>query len=163
MSNAPVRVAIAVGSNIEDRAAYLRSALTAVAAIEGIQVLAVSSLSETEAIGGVQANYLNAMVLVSCELPMRDLLVTLQHIETQNGRERLVPKGPRTLDLDIVWAEKIVITSAELLVPHPALRDREFWQQELAELLGIEGAAMVIDSALVHAGLDTATYAWNPA
>lgn len=160
MSNAPVRVAIALGSNIDDRGAYLRSALTGLATTEGVEVLAVSSLSETEAIDGSQSSYLNAMVLVACELSVHDLLTALQVIELQNGRERTVPKGPRTLDLDIVWAEEIVITSAELLVPHPALLDREFWQQELAELLGIDVAAMAISGAQVHAGLDTATHAW---
>jgi len=160
MSDAPLRVAIALGSNIDDRAAYLRSALTGLAGIHGVDILAVSALTETEAIDGSQSSYLNAMVLVSCELSMHDLLAALQVIERQNGRERVVPKGPRTLDLDIVWAEEIVITSAELLVPHPALLNREFWQQELAELLGIEVAAMAISGAQVHAGLDTASHAW---
>jgi len=163
MNDAPVRVAIALGSNIDDRGAYLRSALTGLAATEGVEVLAVSALSETEAIGGAQSHYLNAMVLVSCALPLHDLLVALQGIERRNGRERVVPKGPRTLDLDIVWAEEIVITSAGLLVPHPALLEREFWRQELAELLGIESAALVFSSAQVHAGLDTATHAGKPA
>jgi len=160
MSDASVRVAIALGSNIDDRGAHLRSALTGLAATDGVEVLAVSALSETEAIGGAQPNYLNAMVLVSCELSMHDLLAALQVMELQNGRVRIGSKGPRTLDLDIVWAEEIVITSAELLVPHPALLDREFWQQELAELLGIDAAAMAISGAQVHAGLDTATHAW---
>lgn len=159
MNNPAVRVAIALGSNIADRAAYLRSALIGLADSDGIEVLAVSAYSETEAIGGMQANYLNAMVMVSCTLSMHDLLASLHQIERRSGRERIVPKGPRTLDLDIVWAEEIMITSAELLVPHPGLLDREFWQQELAELLGVDAAAVAISGAQVHAGFDTATHA----
>jgi 2-amino-4-hydroxy-6-hydroxymethyldihydropteridine diphosphokinase len=96
------------------------------------------------------------MVLLETSLSLDVLLSALQAIELQHGRVRTTAKGLRTLDLDIVWAEGLTVTSTELLVPHPGLTDRDFWQRELAELLGVDAAAHAIAAAQVHAGMDTA-------
>jgi len=155
MSAEALRVAIALGSNMLDRAGLLRSGQAAIGRIEGVRLLEVSTVEETEAFGPPQPSYLNQMALVETTLPLHALLHALQTIELQHGRERTVANGPRTLDLDIVWAEQPAIVTDELLVPHPGLNDRDFWQRELAELLGVSDAADAITAAQVHTGLDT--------
>ena len=155
MSAEALRVAIALGSNMLDRAGLLRSGQDAIGRIEGVRLLEVSTVEETEAFGPPQPSYLNQMALVETTLSLHALLHALQAIELQHGRERTVANGPRTLDLDIVWAERSAIATDELLVPHPGLNDRDFWQRELAELLGVDDAAVAIAAAQVHTGLDT--------
>jgi 2-amino-4-hydroxy-6-hydroxymethyldihydropteridine diphosphokinase len=150
-----VRVAIALGSNAVDRGELLQSGLAAIAQVEGVRLLVASRVEDTAPFGPPQPRYLNQMALVQTTLTPLALLHTLQAIELQHGRERSVPKGPRTLDLDIVWAEQVAITSAELLVPHPGLNDRDFWQRELVAVLGADDAAEAIAAAQVHAGMDT--------
>lgn len=154
---APVtRVAIALGSNLESRFELLRSARRALAGIGGTQLLAASQLEDTTAVGMPQPGFLNQMVLLSTTQSLAALQSELQAIERQHGRIRGIGKGPRTLDLDIVWADGLVITSSALLVPHPGLCERGFWQRGLAEVLGVDVASDAIVSAQVHAGMDTA-------
>jgi len=150
-----LRVAIALGSNMLDRRELLRSGQAAIAHLEGVRLLGVSTVEETEPFGPPQPSYLNQMALVETTLTLSALLHALQTIELQHGRERSVVNGPRTLDLDIVWAEQPAIATDELLVPHPGLNDRDFWQRELAELLGVSDAADAITAAQVHTGLAT--------
>jgi len=140
---------------MRDRRELLRSGLAAITHLEGVRLLRVSTVEETEPFGPPQPSYLNQMALMETTLTLRALLHALQTIELQHGRERTVANGPRTLDLDIVWAEQPAIATDELLVPHPGLNDRDFWQRELAELLGVSDAADAITAAQVHTGLDT--------
>jgi 2-amino-4-hydroxy-6-hydroxymethyldihydropteridine diphosphokinase len=149
-------VAIALGSNLDNRYELLRSAAAAIASIDGVSLVATTPVDETEPFGPPQPAYLNQMLLVETALSLPVLLSQLQVIEAQHGRARTSPKGPRTLDLDIVWAEATTITTLELLVPHPGLTARDFWQRELAELLGVDAAAEAIAAAQIHAGMDTA-------
>ena len=155
MTIARRRVAIALGSNTHDRGALLRGGVTAITHIDGVRLLAASRVEETAPIGPPQPPYLNQMVLVDTPLELEAMMLALQAIEVQHGRVRTVPKGPRTLDLDIVWAELLTITNAALLVPHPGLNDRDFWQRQLVELLGDGAAAEAIAAARLHAGMDT--------
>lgn len=155
MSQTQLRVAIALGSNLQDRDALLRDGAAAIAGIDGVWLVALSQVEETEPFGPPQPLYLNQMVLVETVLFMPDLLSQLQAIEMRYGRDRSTVKGPRTLDLDIVWADDVIVTSSELLIPHPGLTTRRFWQRELAELLGVDAAAEAIAAAEVHAGIDT--------
>jgi len=150
-----LRVAIALGSNMLDRHGLLRSGQAAIAHLDGVRLLEASMVEETEPFGPPQPSYLNQMVLIETTLTLSALLRALQTIELQHGRERTVANGPRTLDLDIVWAEQPAIVTDELLVPHPGLTDRDFWQRELVELLGVDDAADAITAAQVHTGLDT--------
>jgi 2-amino-4-hydroxy-6-hydroxymethyldihydropteridine diphosphokinase len=150
------QVAIALGSNMDDRYEILQSAVASIVSLDGITFVMVSRVEETDALGPPQAAYLNQMVLVESMLSLPALLSHLQIIETQHGRRRAAAKGPRTLDLDIVWAHGVTVTTRELLVPHPGLAARAFWQRELAELLGVNAAAEAIATAQVHAGMDTA-------
>ena len=128
---------IALGSNLGDRGAFLAAARAALGELPGSRVLATSSVEETEPVGSVpQGPYLNQMVALDTTLAPRDLLAALHEIERSAGRVRDVRWGPRTLDLDIVTFEKQTVNEPDLIVPHPELPHREFWQRELAELKG---------------------------
>lgn len=156
MTIPPLQVAIALGSNLDDRFELLQSGRRAVESIDGVSIRAVSQLEETEPVGPAQPPFLNQMVLIDCERSLASLLTELQAIEVVHGRLRTSAKGPRTLDLDIVYAGGVSINSTDLLVPHPGLVDRRFWQRELAELIGVAAAADAIAAAQAHAGMDTA-------
>lgn len=136
----PARVAIALGSNLGDRHEHLRSGRAAIGALPGTRLLAASRVEETLPLGGLeQPAYLNQMVLVETTLAPLDLLRALQAIESANGRERGARWSPRTLDLDIVRYDGLVLTTTELTLPHPGVATRDFWQRELAELAPHDG------------------------
>jgi len=131
---------VALGSNLGDRDAYLASARRALAAIPRTQLLAESQVEETEPLGPVkQGPYLNQMVALETELSPRELLAELQRIEGNAGRIRTERWGPRTLDLDIVRFEHQTAVEPDLVVPHPAADDRDFWRREMAELRSLLG------------------------
>lgn len=127
------RVAIALGSNLGDRLATLRSA---VAALGGLgEVADLSSLYETAPVGGPeQGPYLNAVAILDTRLPPLDLLSALQRIEAQHGRVRSTRWGARTLDLDIVVYDEQQIGSPVLEIPHPRAADRRFVLEPLVEV-----------------------------
>jgi 2-amino-4-hydroxy-6-hydroxymethyldihydropteridine diphosphokinase len=125
---------IAMGSNVGDRAAMLARAVEEMNRA-GLRVLRQSSLYATQPVGGPpQAWFLNAVVEAETDwMPLR-VLHTLQKIERSMGRRRTVLRGPRTLDLDILFYGSSVIRSRELEVPHPRLPQRRFVLAPLAEL-----------------------------
>jgi 2-amino-4-hydroxy-6-hydroxymethyldihydropteridine diphosphokinase len=126
---------IALGSNLGDRDQFLARARLALAALPWSRVVAESSVEETAPVGDVpQGAYLNQMVALETALSPRDLLVALQRIERNEGRERTVHWGPRTLDLDIVRYDDQKIEEPDLVIPHPQISHRDWWQRELAEL-----------------------------
>jgi len=129
------RVAIALGSNVGDRAAHLAAARAAVAVLPDTRVVAASAVEETAPIGPVaQEPYLNQMLLVETTLEPATLLGALLAIERAEGRVRRERWGPRTLDCDIVLYGARALHTPALTVPHPELPNRPFWQRELAEL-----------------------------
>lgn len=131
-------VYVALGSNLGDRAGALDRARAALRAIPETRVVAETPVEETEPIGPPgQDPYLNQMVAVDTELSPHQLLDALQAIERDAGRTRRVRWGPRILDLDIVTFGDRAIDDPRLRVPHPGLRDRAFWQRELAVLRGV--------------------------
>jgi 2-amino-4-hydroxy-6-hydroxymethyldihydropteridine diphosphokinase len=131
-------VYIALGSNLGDRDAILADARRAIAEIDGVRLLAETTVEETEPVGPVeQGNFLNQMVSVASDLSPRALLTALQGIETAAGRVRGVRWGPRTLDLDIVLIDGVEHSDDTLTVPHPELPNRDFWLRQLAELRGV--------------------------
>ena len=92
-------------------------------------------MEETAPFGtGAQAPYLNQMVAISTTIAPHELLRSLQAIEKSLGRVRTVRWGSRTLDLDIVKFGSLECTSSTLVLPHPGLASRPFWQRELAQL-----------------------------
>jgi 2-amino-4-hydroxy-6-hydroxymethyldihydropteridine diphosphokinase len=98
-------------------------------------VVAQSEIEETAPLGSVQQGaYLNQMVALETELSPRELLSELLRIEREGGRTRDTRWGPRTIDLDIVRYEQQTAHEPDLVVPHPAAEERDFWRRELAEL-----------------------------
>jgi 2-amino-4-hydroxy-6-hydroxymethyldihydropteridine diphosphokinase len=129
------RVYIALGSNLGDRDAHLRTAREALAVLPETSLVAASTIEETAPLGGMdQPPYLNQMVLLETALEPRALLQALQSIERSEGRRRAEHWGSRTLDLDIVRFGDRRVTETDLIIPHPELPNRDFWQRELAEL-----------------------------
>jgi 2-amino-4-hydroxy-6-hydroxymethyldihydropteridine diphosphokinase len=129
------RVYIALGSNLGNRASYLAGARAALATLPATRLVASSRVEETAPFGaGAQGPYLNQMLLVATHLTPVALLRALQRIERSFGRLRSRRWGARTLDLDIVRFGHRSLQSRELQLPHPGLRERVFWQREMAEL-----------------------------
>ena len=128
-----------MGSNLGDRAAHLRKAREALASLPHTHLLRESAIEETPPLGGMQQpSYLNQMVLLETALEPRALLQACQAIERKEGRERTERWGARTLDLDIVQFGSRRVTDSDLIIPHPELSNRDFWQRELAELSSYE-------------------------
>lgn len=126
---------IALGSNLGDRNQLLARARLALAALPGSRVVAESSVEETAPVSDVpQGAYLNQMVALETALSPRQLLAALHRIEHEAGRVRTVRWGPRTLDLDIVRFGDLQVEEPDLVIPHPQLANRDWWQRELAEL-----------------------------
>ncbi len=121
------RVFIGVGSNIQDRAFYLKEAIKALENHEVIELLNYSSIYETEPIGFTdQDSFLNMVVEISTSLSPKEILSVIQKIELSLGRNREIKWGPRTLDLDILLYNQENIVSEDLIVPHPRMHERAF-------------------------------------
>jgi 2-amino-4-hydroxy-6-hydroxymethyldihydropteridine diphosphokinase len=122
---------LSIGSNLGDRAATLRDAVTELAASPGIRLLAVSDLVETPALkpDGVDhaaPAYLNAAVSIMTTLRPRALLERIHEIEAAHGRVRQERWGDRTLDIDIVTMDGLRIEEEDLVIPHPRAHERAF-------------------------------------
>ncbi len=126
---------MALGSNLGDRAENLRFAREALSGLPGTRLARGSAVVETEPLGEVpQDDYLNQMVLLETTLTPRELLGHCQEIERAAGRVRAERWGPRNLDLDIVRYGELEVCEPDLVIPHPEIPNRGFWQRELAEL-----------------------------
>lgn len=120
------RVVLSLGSNLGDRLANLQLGLDVLRG-GGLDCLAVSSVYETDPVGGVaQADYLNAVLLASSALPARDLLARCGAAEAAAGRLRTVRWGPRTLDVDVVSCDGEISADPVLTLPHPRAHQRAF-------------------------------------
>jgi 2-amino-4-hydroxy-6-hydroxymethyldihydropteridine diphosphokinase len=126
---------IALGSNLGERHVYLARARAAIDAIPECRVIGASAVEETAPLGGLaQPSYLNQMLAVETTLEPAALLARLHAIEADAGRVRGTRWDSRTLDLDIVLFDDRIVETADLVLPHPGLRERAFWQRELSEL-----------------------------
>ncbi|HKE22902.1 MAG TPA: 2-amino-4-hydroxy-6-hydroxymethyldihydropteridine diphosphokinase [Bryobacteraceae bacterium] len=125
---------LSLGSNIGDREANLRVALGQLTAA-GVRILRVSRFYETEPVDyTAQRWFLNLVAEAETDLFPLQLLSRAQRIERALGRVRAVPKGPRTIDIDILFYANAVIRGETLEVPHPRIADRRFVLVPLAEL-----------------------------
>lgn len=125
---------IGLGANLGDATAALRSAVQAIAALPGTEVLRCSSMYRSAPVDASGPDFLNAVIAVRTALAAPDLLAALQSIETAAGRERPYPNAPRTLDLDILLFGDLALDSPTLTVPHPRMRERAFVLHPLAEI-----------------------------
>jgi 2-amino-4-hydroxy-6-hydroxymethyldihydropteridine diphosphokinase len=131
------RAYVGLGSNLGDREGTLRSAVAELAAAPGVEVVAVSTLTDTEPVGLLdQPRFLNGVAALETTHGPRELLGLLLAVEARFGRDRsAVPaQGPRTLDLDLLVYGDEEIDEPGLRVPHPRLVERAFALRPLAEL-----------------------------
>jgi len=127
-------VYLSLGSNLGDREKNLREAIDALTGA-GVRVLKISSLYETEPVDlREQPWFLNCVVQGETKIPPTDLLRALRGIESQMGSKKLVPKGPRLIDIDILLCGGESIDTPELQVPHPRMLQRKFVLVPLAEI-----------------------------
>jgi 2-amino-4-hydroxy-6-hydroxymethyldihydropteridine diphosphokinase len=118
---------------MENREAHLRDAIARLAALGN--VLAVSSIYETEPVEFIdQAWFLNCAVSVETVEKADRLMRGLLAIEEDMGRRRVQNKGPRIIDIDILLFDDMVIDSPDLTIPHPAMAERRFVLEPLAEI-----------------------------
>ncbi len=125
---------LALGSNIGDRLANLADARARIAASD-LRILRESSIYETaprEVLD--QPYFLNQVIEIETDAMPRMLLSKLKKIERAMGRKKIVAKGPRVIDLDIVLFGSFVIAVEGLEIPHPRMNDRRFVLEPLAEL-----------------------------
>lgn len=129
-----MKVAVALGSNLDDRHAHLQRAIAALSSL--LTRLRVSSFYETEPVGvpTAQPMFLNAAAVGECALSADALLQALLTIERNLGRDRPYPLAPRTIDLDLVLYADAIIERPELIVPHPRFRERRFVLEPLSEI-----------------------------
>jgi len=126
-------VYISLGSNLGDRTANLRTAIGRLCELGNL--VAVSSFYETEPVEVTdQPWFLNCAVGLKTELTPRQFLSKLLKIERQMGRRRLRPKGPRTIDIDILLFGNSIVQTPQLNVPHPAMHQRRFVLQPFSEI-----------------------------
>ncbi|WP_096085444.1 2-amino-4-hydroxy-6-hydroxymethyldihydropteridine diphosphokinase [Agaribacterium haliotis] len=116
-----------LGANLEQPIEQINFALRALATSDGIQVLRCSSFYGSTAVGpGEQPDYVNAVAELTSELSAAELLQRFHQIEADCGRQRTLRWGPRTLDLDLLWYDNQQSERADLLLPHPRIRERNF-------------------------------------
>jgi 2-amino-4-hydroxy-6-hydroxymethyldihydropteridine diphosphokinase len=131
-------VYLSLGSNLGERKALLHAAVERLRELG--QVTAVSSLYETEPVDFIsQPRFLNCAVALETDLMPKQLLARTQQIEHALGRRRsgsspATAKGPRTIDIDILLFGQSVVDTANLVIPHPALHQRRFVLEPLAEI-----------------------------
>ncbi len=126
-------VYLSLGSNLGDRRANLRNAIGKLLNLGNL--LAVSSYYETEPVEFTeQPWFLNCAVALQTELKPEDFLDGVMAIEREMGRQRTQPKGPRTIDIDILLFGKAVLLTPRLTIPHPAMHERRFVLEPLAEI-----------------------------
>ena len=136
---ADVRAYVGIGANLGSRETTMRRAIALLGEVEGVALVAVSSLRETAPWGPVeQPAFLNGAVALETELEPRALLEALLEIERRLGRRRDDPTaerwGPREIDLDLLLYGEQVVDRPGLRVPHPLMHERRFALEPLAEL-----------------------------
>ena len=131
----PSTAFIGIGSNLGDRLAYCRQAVSFLQTDSTFRLKAVSSLYETEPIDFIeQGRFYNAVFTIETTLSAFNLLVHCQQIEHRLGKKNLRPKGPRTIDLDILFFEEQMIQTDRLTLPHPEVANRAFVLLPLSEI-----------------------------
>ncbi|HEY9638178.1 MAG TPA: 2-amino-4-hydroxy-6-hydroxymethyldihydropteridine diphosphokinase [Coleofasciculaceae cyanobacterium] len=129
-----VRSAIALGSNLGDSVTIVTNALKILADTPGITIQAQSSWYQTKPVGPPQPDYLNGCALLDVQMTPQELLETLLKVEAQLGRIRQERNRPRTLDLDLLLFDDLILDMPNLQVPHPRMRERAFVLVPLAEI-----------------------------
>lgn len=126
---------IAIGSNQGDRELYLLRAIALIGNLSGCKITTISSFYDTSPVGDCnQPSFYNAAIKVSTSLAPEKLLTSLLQIEKELGRIRTKRWGQRTIDLDILLYDDLILDNAELTIPHPLLHERRFVLEPLCEI-----------------------------
>jgi 2-amino-4-hydroxy-6-hydroxymethyldihydropteridine diphosphokinase len=126
---------IALGSNLDNPVNQLKIAISTIATTSDFILLEKSSFYETAPIGFAdQPNFINAVIKITSEQSPHDVLYELQNIEHTSGRIRIKKNEPRTLDLDILLIDNLVLDTPKLILPHPRMHERLFTLMPLLEI-----------------------------
>ena len=126
---------IGLGSNLGSREHNIFEAIEQLSDTKGIEVRKRSYLYETEPVGGpTQRKYLNSVIEIECVLKPGELLMLLHKIENKLGRQREGENFPRTIDLDVLLYDELILDEPDLIVPHPRMLERQFVLEPLAEI-----------------------------
>ena len=126
---------LAVGSNMGDKKKYIRQGIHELEQVTGIKDVKVSELIVTKPYGGVkQDDFMNGAIQLQTLLTPHELLDVLHEIEQHANRERIIRWGPRTLDLDIIFYDKLIFEDDDLMIPHIDMENRDFVLRPLMEL-----------------------------
>lgn len=129
------KVFIGIGSNMGDRLTNIMMGIAFLGKIPQTKVVKISSIYETEPVEyKEQGSFLNAVVQISTHLPPQKLLSALQIIETKMHRQRNIVKGPRSIDLDIIFVGDMIIDTVNLAIPHKRAHTRKFVLAPLSEI-----------------------------
>ena len=143
------KIYIALGSNLEEPSQQIYKAINLIDAIDELSVTHTSSLYKTKPIGKIdQPDFINAAVKVEGDISPENLHSALQDIEKKAGRIRMELNEPRTLDLDILLIDDLIMKTKKLTVPHPRMHQREFVIVPLFEInqkLNIPGIGSIDD------------------
>lgn len=127
---------IALGANLGDAQATLRAVFDELDGLPQTQLVTSSSLYRSPPFGenADGPDYINAVAQITTSLSPHELLDQLQHLEQQYGRERHYQNAPRTLDLDILLYDDVVLNDERLILPHPRMTERAFVLLPLSEI-----------------------------
>ncbi len=139
---------VALGSNLVPREQYLAAALRLLGELPQTRLVSASRVIETEGVDVPEEyrelKFLNQVAVFESSLEALEFSRRMHAIEDRLGRVRTVKNGPRTIDLDLVWHNGVILDTPELTLPHPRARERAFVMEPLKEL----GLAGLIKDAL---------------
>jgi 2-amino-4-hydroxy-6-hydroxymethyldihydropteridine diphosphokinase len=126
---------LGLGANLGDRLRSLQSAVDLLAA-EGVRAVASSRVWETDPVGGPpdQPPYLNAVILTETHAGPHEVLAACNRVEAELGRTREIRWGSRTIDIDVLLYDELIVNEPELTIPHPRMTERSFVVLPLLEL-----------------------------
>lgn len=131
-----VRAYLALGSNLGQPIRQLEEAVALIHETPGIQLLKLSSVYQSEPVGYTdQPDFYNMVVEIKTTLSAKELLKLCQQVEQVLNRVRIVRFGPRTMDVDILFYDQLVIQEEDLEIPHPRMKDRSFVVLPLVEIV----------------------------
>ncbi|BBD59585.1 2-amino-4-hydroxy-6-hydroxymethyldihydropteridine pyrophosphokinase [Nostoc sp. HK-01] len=128
------RIAVALGSNLGDSRKILEAAIAQLSFIPTMQLEATSNWYITKAVGPPQPDYINGCAILQVDMTPQLLLETLLATEQQFGRVRQERWGPRSLDLDLLLYDQVILDTPTLQIPHPRMHERAFVLVPLAEI-----------------------------